>query len=184
MWELPTSKCELVPRGYGLTIDGSYDFYRKKEDVPTIEWDNHTSLAVPSDIYEWYSVDKKDIDEVKAICGPDQRCSGFFMCSPKGAKVDNCKHLFSPATAVLLSGVPPQSLLLPNADSNVIAKKMAATGGGNANGAAGVRAAKLASSPNLRAPTRGLHGSATALRPANARATRERRASDARAARE
>jgi hypothetical protein len=134
-FELPTSKCELIPRGYGLTLDGSYDFYRKKEDVKTVVWVNHTSLAVPSDIYEWYSVDGMDFKEVEALCAPDQRCSGFYMCSPKGAKVDNCKHLFSPATAVLLSGVPAPSLLLTNTDSTVIAKNMSATCGGNANGA-------------------------------------------------
>ena len=90
---------------------------------------------MPSDIYEWYSVDGMDFKEVEALCAPDQRCSGFYMCSPKGAKVDNCKHLFSPATAVLLSGVPAPSLLLTNEDSTVVAKKMSATCGGNANGA-------------------------------------------------
>ena len=124
-----------MPRGYGLTLDGSYDFYRKKENAEAVEWVNHTKLAVPSDIYEWYSVNGLDFASVQALCAPDQRCSGFYMCTLRTAEVDNCKHLLAPATAVLLSGVPAPSLLLPNKDSIVVSKKMAATCGGNAVGA-------------------------------------------------
>jgi hypothetical protein len=57
------------------------------------------------------------------------------MCSNSSAKVNNCGHLFSPASAVLLSGVPAPTLLEVNKDSTIYSKKRTKTCGGNALGA-------------------------------------------------
>ena len=53
--EVITGKCEVVPRGYGLSKDYSYDFFRKKVDPATVLWEERTNTAVPGEIYEWYA---------------------------------------------------------------------------------------------------------------------------------
>ena len=131
--DVTSQKCEIVPRGYGLSNDASYDFYRKKTDPTRVNYKKWTGSAIPSYIYEWYATNGT-LATVQDLCTPDSRCAGFYMCTT-GKEEANCGHLKITATAVLLAGVPAPKLLLANSDSIVYAKEQAATVEGNAEGA-------------------------------------------------
>lgn len=134
-YDITTGKAEIVPRGYALRLDASYDFYRKKSEPERTQFESQSMKALPSDIYEWYALNET-ATELAARCAPDQRCAGYYMCSGNRNDADsNCAHLESPALGVLLRGVPAPSLLKTNAQSTIVSKVSAQTCDGTADGA-------------------------------------------------
>lgn len=118
--DITTGKCEITPRGYALSLDASYDFYRKKADASIVKWETRGGVQTPSDIYDWYAKNGT-LSELKDTCTPDQRCAGVYMCTKTTTSPttntaeklaeDTCKHLDFPADGVLLKGVPAPDLL-------------------------------------------------------------------------